>query len=110
MFTVQHFLLAWSPALACSCTAEVALQFLDLERDGFDGRVRDVSVRGWWGCHDGVVVCFEQSGLSLYFQVEESRGWVERGMVAVELFADDFHALARRTVGGWSTVTGRGRI
>lgn len=72
--------------------------------------MRDVSVCGWWRSHDDVVGCFDPSGLSLHFQVGGARRQAENGMVAVELFASEFHALTRWTVGAWAMMTGRGRL
>jgi hypothetical protein len=99
VFTVQHFLFARSPALACCCAAQIALQFLDFERDGFEGGVRDVGVCcEIWFRHDGVVGCSwsrspDHCGMVVHFPVDILQGKVDNGKS--ELFASYVRALAR---------------
>jgi hypothetical protein len=98
VFTVQQFLFARSPALACCCAAEIALQFLDLERDGFEGGVRNVCVRcEIWFRHDGVSCSWSRSpgwrGLVVRFLVDESQAKVDSD--EFELSASYVRALAR---------------
>jgi hypothetical protein len=84
--------------LTCCCAAEIALQFLDLERDCVERVVRDVCVCCDIRFRPGVVIGCSwsrspgQSGAVVRFPVDKLQGKVDSEF---ELLASYVRALAR---------------